>query len=147
MSGASSVSSRAIKGLKAKAMQAASNSYSPYSRFAVGAAVLMSDGRTYVGCNVENVSLGLTICAERSAVFQAIVCGGREVKAVAIFAGRVKPTPPCGACRQVIGEFGPTAQIFGFSRSGTCERWSMMDLLPTRPDPRDLRAVRPRKRR
>lgn len=81
-------------------------SYAPYSRFAVGAALLSSSGRVYLGCNVENASFGLSICAERSAIFQAISAGEREFTAIAVTAGTGQGAPPCGACRQVLAEFG-----------------------------------------
>jgi cytidine deaminase len=80
-------------------------SYSPYSRFPVGAAVLGASGRIWSGCNVENASVGLTVCAERHAVAQAVLNGERRILAVAIAAGE-RPCPPCGACRQVLAEFG-----------------------------------------
>jgi len=81
-------------------------SYAPYSRFAVGAALLSTSGRVYLGCNVENASFGLSICAERSAIFQAVSAGEREFSAIAVTAGTGQGAPPCGACRQVLAEFG-----------------------------------------
>jgi cytidine deaminase len=89
------------------ARQAARNAYAPYSKFPVGAAVVTQSGRTATGCNVENASYGLTVCAERAAVFAAIAAGGAErLTAVAIHSPRARPCPPCGACRQVLAEFG-----------------------------------------
>jgi len=81
------------------------HSYAPYSNFHVGAAVRMENGETYVGTNIENASYGMTICAERAAVFSAISQGQRKLTAIAITSSNDKPTPPCGACRQVIKEF------------------------------------------
>lgn len=105
------------------------HSYSPYSKFPVGAALLGESGRIYTGCNVENSSYGLTICAERNAVGQAIAAGERRILALAIAAG-TKPCPPCGACRQVLAEFcGPEAPVALIgSRSRSVHQ--MGDLLP-----------------
>ena len=80
--------------------------YAPYSNFQVGAALLAKDGRVFTGCNVENLSYGLTICAERNAVFAAIAAGVREFEAIAIVADTREAISPCGACRQVMAEFG-----------------------------------------
>lgn len=88
-----------------QAIKASENSYSPYSKFAVGACVLASSGGTYSGCNFENSSFGLTICAERNAVGSAIVAGERKLKAVAIYSPNAEYCFPCGACRQVLNEF------------------------------------------
>ena len=88
-----------------KAKDASKNSYSPFSRFAVGAAVLASSGNIYQGCNVENSSFGMTICAERCAIFKAVSEGEREIRAVAIYSLNADSCYPCGACRQVMYEF------------------------------------------
>ncbi|MBQ9281690.1 MAG: cytidine deaminase [Treponema sp.] len=89
------------------AQKAALHSYSPYSKFPVGAAVLFSDGKVFTGCNVENRSFGLTNCAERSAVFAAVSAGSSRICAVAIATPKSEyPVGPCGACRQVLTEFG-----------------------------------------
>jgi len=88
-----------------KAKKASENSYSPYSHFPVGACVLMESGKTYIGTNVENASYGATICAERSAILNAIVNGERKILAVAIYGPKMKRCAPCGLCRQVIDEF------------------------------------------
>ena len=85
--------------------------YAPYSRFKVGAALLGESGRLYGGCNVENVSYGLSSCAERNAIFRAIAEGERRFSAVAVVTGAPTPTPPCGACRQVLAEFAADGDI------------------------------------
>ncbi len=90
-----------------KAKEASENSYSPFSRFAVGAAVVTSSGNVYKGCNVENSSFGLTNCAERTAIFKAVSEGEKEILAVAIYSPNADSCYPCGACRQVLYEFQP----------------------------------------
>ena len=94
-----------FKQLMDKAKEASKNSYSPFSRFAVGAAVLSSSGKIYQGCNVENSSFGLTICAERCAIFKAVSEGEKQILAVAIYSPNSDSCYPCGACRQVMYEF------------------------------------------
>ena len=93
------------KALVEAAKKAREFSYSPYSKFAVGAAVLTRSGKVYGGCNIENASYGITNCAERTAIFRADSEGEREIVALAIVADSKRPVPPCGACRQVIAEF------------------------------------------
>lgn len=88
-----------------KAKEASKMSYSPFSRFAVGAGVLAKSGKIYTGCNVENSSFGMTICAERCAIFKAISEGEKEILAVAIYSPNSDDCNPCGACRQVMYEF------------------------------------------
>jgi len=97
----------------AAAREALTRAYSPYSRLRVGAAVLTKNGGIYSGCNVENASYGLTVCAERVAVYHAVVAEGADmrIRAVAVVSDRPGNFPPCGACRQVINEFGPEAVI------------------------------------
>jgi cytidine deaminase len=89
-----------------QAWEARDQAYAPYSRFAVGAALLATDGRIFTGCNVENLSYGLTICAERVAIGAAIAAGARDFLALAVVADTDVPISPCGACRQVLSEFG-----------------------------------------
>lgn len=91
----------------AEAKKASKNSYSPYSHFAVGASVLCSSGKLYSSCNVENTSFGMTVCAERNAIFKAVSEGEREICAVAIYSPSKESCYPCGACRQVMYEFQP----------------------------------------
>ena len=100
-----------IKRLLKKAKQAKENSYAPYSNFNVGAAVIGKNGKIYSGSNVENSSYGLTICAERAAIFKMINDGEREISAILIIGDTEKFLPPCGACRQVISEFSTNETI------------------------------------
>ena len=101
------VISNPVRDLLVKAArEAAANAYCPYSNYPVGAALLMLDGQIYTGCNVENVSYGLSNCAERTALFKAVSAGCREVAALAVAGGTRQPAAPCGACRQVLAEFG-----------------------------------------
>lgn len=92
------------------AIKARSNSYSPYSNYKVGSALLMDDQRIFSGCNVENASYGATICAERSAIFSAIGQGFKNVQAILVVTDSLEPWPPCGMCRQVLSEFA-TAEV------------------------------------
>ncbi len=112
------------------AIQASSHAYAPYSQFSVGAALLTADGRIFCGCNVENLSYGLTICAERSAVFAAVAAGCREFTRIAITADTEEPISPCGACRQVLAEFNPSLEIILANFHGKSERFLLSELLP-----------------
>jgi cytidine deaminase len=102
-----------LRRLEKAARAAVKNSYSPYSRFRVGSAILTGSGKIYSGCNVENASYGLCNCAERTAIFTAATAGERKIKAVVVYTPTSTPTMPCGACRQVINEFGPNAIVIG----------------------------------
>lgn len=93
--------------LMARAERARKRAYAPYSRFHVGAALLTADGKVYEGCNIENASFGLSICAERNAIWKAVSEGVRAFEAVAVTAGPKHGASPCGACRQVLHEFAP----------------------------------------
>lgn len=86
--------------------------YAPYSRFPVGAALLLRDGRIVTGCNVENASYGLAVCAERNAVFKAVSEGDRDFVAIAVTAREGRGAPPCGSCRQVLHEFAPDIRVY-----------------------------------
>jgi len=100
-----------IKKLVKVASEAREKAYVPYSNFKVGAALLTKDGEIYTGCNVENSSYGLSNCAERTAIFKAISEGEMEFEAIAIVADTKRACPPCGACRQVIVEFGKDIEV------------------------------------
>jgi cytidine deaminase len=115
--------------LVAAARGAHARAYAPYSKFHVGAAV-RAGNRIYAGCNVENASYGLTICAERAAAFSAISSGERRLDAVAIVTDTAEPTPPCGACRQVLREFGADLTVISATLSGKTVRYSLGELLP-----------------
>lgn len=104
--------------------------YAPYSRFAVGAALRTKSGRIFTGCNVENLSFGLTICAERSAVFSAVAAGERDFAALAVVADSREPVTPCGACRQVLAEFAPALPVCSANLQGTVFESSIAELLP-----------------
>lgn len=106
-------------------------SYSPYSKFRVGAAVECGDGRIFTGCNVENASYGLTMCAERVALGKAISEGAKEFTRIAVIADAQAPVPPCGACRQVISELcGSQVEIVMSDQSGKIETHTISQLLP-----------------
>lgn len=111
------------------AIEMRKQSYSPYSNFAVGAAVLSNDGYIYGGCNIENASYGLTNCAERTAIFNAVSDGKRNISAIAIVADTDKPCSPCGACRQVIGEFKIPCIIMA-NLKGEYKKVTLEELLP-----------------
>lgn len=103
--------------------------YCPYSKFHVGAALITQDGKIFTGCNVENVSYGLTICAERVAIFNAISAGHNKFKAIAISSSNDKPVYPCGACRQVMSEFVKDDKFVIFVDKDS-KNYKMNDLLP-----------------
>jgi cytidine deaminase len=113
------------------AKEASKNSYSPFSKFPVGACVLCSSGKAYTGCNVENSSFGLTICAERNAIFHAVACGEKAIEAIAIYSPKEKYCSPCGACRQVIYEFQKDKKVDVIVESDDgFEVYKINDLLP-----------------
>jgi cytidine deaminase len=116
--------------LMREAMKARDASYSPYSRFAVGAALLGASGRVHLGCNVENASFGLTCCAERTAMFKAVSEGEREFLAVAVTARTGHGAPPCGACRQVMAEFSPAMWVYWRDTRGKVMKKRLAALLP-----------------
>jgi cytidine deaminase len=122
------------------ARNAAARAYCPYSRFQVGAAVLTDRGEIFAGCNVENASYGLTICAERNAVFQAVsqTSGSFAIRMVVVYTPTATPTAPCGACRQVINEFGPEAMIVSVCQGPEVISSSTTELLPRAFGPSNL---------
>lgn len=122
--------------LLALALDAMERSYSPYSGFAVGAALLSSDGRIFQGCNVENASFGLTNCAERTAVFKAVSEGAQEFTTIAIAARKAAPWP-CGACRQVLNEFAPGIRVL-VTWDGKVDEKPLSELLPCGFGPKEL---------
>ena len=104
--------------------------YAPYSGFQVGAALVTKAGKIYTGCNVENVSLGLTICAERSAIATAITQGSKDFAAIAVVTAGKQPAIPCGACRQVLAEFNPSIKILAATIDGKVQEFDLAELLP-----------------
>lgn len=113
------------------ARKARENAHAPFSKFKVGAALRAKSGKIYIGCNVENASYGLTICAERNAIFKAISEGERSgFHAIAVVTDAAKLTPPCGACRQIIWEFCGDAEVILANLQGQTRKFQMRDLLP-----------------
>ncbi|KAL0219834.1 hypothetical protein P9112_005487 [Eukaryota sp. TZLM1-RC] len=122
-----------------EAIKARSFAYAPYSKFAVGAALLTEDGTIFHGCNVENASYGLTNCAERTAIFSALAKGFRKFSAIAIVADTPSACKPCGACRQVLAEFcSPDMPVLLTNLSQETEEWTVSKLLPGSFVPSDL---------
>lgn len=117
------------KELMKMAIEARQNAYAPYSHFAVGAALLAESGKIYTGCNIENASYGLTCCAERNAIFAAVGAGERRFKMLAVAADSPEPVAPCGACRQVIAEFGIPLVVMGNLKEAT-KNMTAEELLP-----------------
>jgi cytidine deaminase len=129
---------RDLDDLAALALAARARAYAPYSGFRVGAAVRATSGNVYVGQNVENASYGLSICAERAAIFAMVAAGERALAAVAVATEASEPVGPCGACRQVIREFGPAARLVLVTTAGRRARATLDELLPRSFGPRDL---------
>ena len=119
-----------LDSLTAAALAARENAHAPYSHFRVGAALEDSTGRVYTGCNVENATYGLTICAERVAVFKAMSEGARNFRRIAIAADTDALTPPCGACRQILWEFCGDVEILLVNLHGKTEIIQLKELLP-----------------
>jgi len=119
--------------LDALAIAAQQGSYAPYSKFRVGAVVQMSGGRTFTGANIENASYGLAICAERTAIFAAVLSGARHLERVTVCSDSSPPASPCGACRQVLLEFAPdpaAVQVTAINAKGERRSWTLAALLP-----------------
>jgi cytidine deaminase len=135
-----------LRRLETAARAAAAAAYSPYSNFKVGAAILSDSGRIYAGCNVENASYGLCNCAERTAIFSAAAAGERGLQAVVVYTPTSTPTMPCGACRQVINEFGPEALVISVCDSTERIATTLPALLPGAFGPQDLQVAAPRAR-
>lgn len=112
------------------AKKARANAYAPYSGFQVGAAVLGKDGLIFTGCNVENASYSLTICAERAAVFKAVCAGTTGFDAIAVVTELDVPAAPCGACRQILAEFSPEMEVIMANTRGESRTATLRELLP-----------------
>jgi cytidine deaminase len=116
--------------LLAAALAARAHAFAPFSKFLVGAAIEDAAGRIHTGCNVENATYGLTVCAERVAVFKAISEGVRQFRRVAVAADTDVLTPPCGACRQILWEFCGDVEIVLVNPRGKMEKYQLKDLFP-----------------
>jgi cytidine deaminase len=116
--------------LVAEAFRSRGNAVSTRSGFSVGAAIEAEDGRIFGGCNVENSTYGLTVCAERVAIWKALSEGVRKFRAVAVVTGADTPTPPCGACRQILWEFAGDVPVVSVTAGGARKTYRMRDLLP-----------------
>ncbi len=127
-----------ISELTAAARRARRYARAPYSNFAVGAALETAGGDVITGCNIENATYGLTMCAERVAMFKAISEGHRRFTRIAIVAGTSVATPPCGACRQILWEYGGDLEVILANTRREIARWRMKDLLPLPFDARHL---------
>jgi cytidine deaminase len=113
-----------------KSIKVAKRAYAPYSKFLVGAVLVTKDGQLFEGCNVENVSFGLTICAERNAIFAAVAAGYREFTKIVIATDIPEPASPCGACRQVLCEFNPDMEVVLGTFDGMMVSYRLSELLP-----------------
>ena len=120
----------AAEPLLSAALAVRENAFAPYSKFKVGAAVQGLDGRIHTGCNVENATYGLTLCAERVAIFKGVSEGARRFKRVAVAADTDNLTPPCGACRQILWEFCGDVEIVLVNPRGRIETYRLKDLYP-----------------
>ncbi len=128
-----------LKKLRTVAKSAAAKAYAPYSKFRVGAAVITQAGKIFSGCNVENASYGLCNCAERTAIFSAVAAGERKFKCVVVYTPTKTATAPCGACRQVIYEFGRKIRVHSFCDGLDRIDGSIGSLLPAAFGPDDLK--------
>jgi cytidine deaminase len=112
------------------ALAVRTNAFAPFSKFQVGAAVEDADGRIHTGCNIENATYGLTVCAERVAIFKAISEGARKFRRIAVAADTANLTPPCGACRQILWEFCGDVDVVLVNPGGKTETYRLKDLFP-----------------
>ena len=117
--------------LLAAAIAARENAHAPFSNFKVGAAVECADGRIYTGCNIENASYGLTVCAERVAIWKAMSEGARDFRRITVAADTDVPTPPCGACRQILWEFAGDIEVVLTNLAGRTQTHRMSELFPS----------------
>ncbi|HXG93794.1 MAG TPA: cytidine deaminase [Blastocatellia bacterium] len=125
-----------------RAKEARSMAHAPYSNFEVGAALLAADGRVFTGCNIENSTYGLTMCAERVAIFKAVSEGAQEISKMAVVADFDNPTPPCGCCRQMIWEFSSDdTEVILANLSGDVQKFAIKELFPEAFDARFLEGV------
>lgn len=124
--------------LIAAATSARERAFAPFSRFRVGAALEAPDGTVVAGCNVESASYGLTMCAERVAIFRGVADGFHCFARVAVVTDTPTPTPPCGACRQLLWEFAPDAEVLLANLTGDVVRWAVRDLIPGAFDAKQL---------
>ena len=116
--------------LERAARKVRSRAHAPYSNFQVGAALESTSGKVFTGCNVENISFGLTICAERNAVFAAIAAGVRSFRRIVVVADSKEPVTPCGACRQVLSEFSENMEIISINLQNQKYSAKLSELLP-----------------
>jgi len=123
-------SSKHETSLQEAALRALENAYAPYSNFRVGAALRARSGEVITGCNVENSAFGNAICAETLALAYAVSQGLTDFDEIAIATDDVEPTPPCGACRQVLKEFAPNIKVSSYTRDGKEATWTLDELLP-----------------
>ncbi|KAK9468081.1 cytidine deaminase [Lipomyces arxii] len=138
---AGSLSEIEIKDLAQKTLDARSLSYSPYSKFKVGAVLLTADGSYVEGANVENASYGACICAEQTAIVKAVTTGYKSFKAIGVASSAGTFTPPCGICRQVLREFAPNIEVYMFSENGAFVMDPLTTMLPRSFGPEDLSIV------
>ena len=134
-----SIPATVMNELESVARAAAGRAYAPYSKFHVGAAVLGASGKIYSGCNVENASYGLAICGERNAIFSAVNAGEKSIQAVVIYTPTSTATAPCGACRQVIREFGANARVISICDGSGRIDSTLAELLPDSFGPENLK--------
>jgi cytidine deaminase len=128
-----------IDRLRELATAASRRAYCPYSDFRVGAALICRSEMTFAGCNVENASYGLTNCAERTAIFNMVAAGETSFDTIVIYTPTPEPTAPCGACRQVLNEFNPDAEVISFCDGPKILRSTVKELLPAAFGPKSLK--------